>query len=90
MHIHGNLMNVQPASLYEASNHRAEIAERAAQTRRRLRKAAQALGAAALDAPTLDSTNPGASLLVGEWLSVRHNQSVAEDEYTPDAPSSQY
>jgi hypothetical protein len=83
MHIHANLSNVQPASLYGASNHRAENAERAAKTRRHLHKAAQTLDAAALEA-----TDPGASLLVGEWLSVRHNQSLAEDEYTPGAPSS--
>jgi hypothetical protein len=77
MHIHGNQLNVQAASLGGAGSYRAENAERAAQTRRRLHKAAQAL-----DTPALETSDPSASFLVGEWLSVRHNHALAEDEYT--------
>ncbi|HTW82166.1 MAG TPA: hypothetical protein VME23_21655 [Terracidiphilus sp.] len=78
MHIHANLNNIQAASVYGASNARAENGERAAQTRRRLRKTAQTL-----DASSLESSNPSASFLVGEWLNVHHNKSLADDEYTP-------
>jgi hypothetical protein len=80
MHIHGNGFNVQSASLGGAASYRAENAERAAQTRKRLHKAAQTLEATALDA-----SDPDASFLVGEWLSVRHNHTLVEDEYTHGA-----
>jgi hypothetical protein len=76
MHIHGNL-NVQATSLGAANSARAENAERAAETRRRLYKAAQSI-----DATATESTDPDASYLVGEWLSVRHNHALADDRYT--------
>jgi len=78
MHIHGNYLNVQAASLAGAGSYRAQNAERAAQNRRRLNKAAQSL-----EATSIESTDPDASFLVGEWLSLRHNHAQAEDEYTP-------
>lgn len=77
MHIHGNQLNVQAASLGGAASYRTENAERAAQTRRRLHKAAQTL-----DATAFETSDPSARFLVGEWLSVRHNHALAEDEYT--------
>jgi hypothetical protein len=78
MHIHSNLNNIQAASLAGASSYRAENAERAAQTRRRLMKAAQTP-----EGSFLEGSDPSASFLVGEWLTVRHNHALAEDEYTP-------
>jgi len=80
MHIHGTEFNVQAASLSGAGSYRAENAERSAQTRRRLLKAARTL-----DATDIETADPEASLLVGAWLNVRHNHALAEDEYTPDA-----
>jgi hypothetical protein len=79
MHIHGNLNNIHAASLAGAGSFRAENAERAAQTRRRLLKAAQTMDATAREA---DAVAPDASFLVGEWLNVSHNHALAEDEYT--------
>jgi hypothetical protein len=83
MHIHGNLNNVLAEGLNTAVNTRAENAGRATQTRRRLRKSAQTIDATALEASTLDSTEPGASFLASEWLSVRHSVALADDEYKP-------
>ncbi|MGD0910328.1 MAG: hypothetical protein ABR928_00445 [Terracidiphilus sp.] len=80
MHIHASLMSVQAASLAGAGNARAENAEKAAQTRRQLRKAAQHVDTTSFAA---DAAAPDASFLVGEWLNVRHNHSLADDKYTP-------
>ncbi|MGP8250796.1 MAG: hypothetical protein ACLQHF_02115 [Terracidiphilus sp.] len=78
MHIHGNDLNVQAASLAGVASYRAGDAERAARTRRRLQNSAQTL-----EPTALETSDPGANLLVGQWLSVRHNHALAEDEYTP-------
>ena len=78
MRIHGQQPTLQAAEMAGAANYRAENAERSGRTRRRLMKAAQTLDAAALE-----SADPGAGLLVDQWLSVRHNAAMAEDEYTP-------
>jgi hypothetical protein len=77
MHIHANDLNVQAASLAGAGSYRAENAERAAKTRRRLHKAAQTI-----DATAPEASDPSASFLVGEWLNLRHSHALAEDEYT--------
>lgn len=76
MHIHGNLNNVQATSLNAACNARTENAEKAAQTRKRLHKAAEIL-----DDPSVDASDPGAGFLVGEWLNVHHNLAMADDAY---------
>lgn len=76
MHIHAN-MNIEAASLAAAASYRAENAERAAQTRRRLNKAAQTL-----DAATLGTSDPDTGLMVSEWLNAHHDDSPAEDTYT--------
>ena len=77
MHIHGNNLNIQAASLGAANTARAEIAEKATETSRRLRKATETL-----DASSADSSDSSASLLTREWLNVHHNYSLAEDKYT--------
>jgi len=77
MHIHGNNLNIQAASLGAASSARAENAEKATETRRRLRKATETLSAA-----SADSSDSSATLLAREWLNVHHNYSLAEDKYT--------
>ena len=74
MHIHANLMN-QAANFYDSNSLRAEQAERAARTRRKLQKAAQAIDA------DLATADPAAGMLMGQWLSVNHNQSLADDRY---------
>ena len=78
MHIHANMLNPQAAGLYDPSSLRAAQAERAAQTRRKLQNAAQTIGAT--DSETLD---PNASMLMGHWLNVDHNQSLPDDSYVP-------
>jgi hypothetical protein len=78
MRIHGNLTNLREASVEYAGMDRAENAARAAKTRRQLQKAAQTISATDLETP-----DPGASLLIGEWLNVNHNQSLADDDYIP-------
>jgi hypothetical protein len=77
MHIHGNNLNILAPSLDTPNSVRSENAEKAAETRRRLRKATETLGA-----PTAESSDSNATFLAGEWLNVRHNYSLAEDKYT--------
>ena len=77
MHIHGNNLTIQAASLDTPNSVRAQIAEKATETRRRLRKATETL-----DASSADSSDSSASLLTREWLNVHHNYSLAEDKYT--------
>jgi hypothetical protein len=83
MHIHANLMNPQAAGPYDPSARRAEQAERAAQTRRKLQKASETITASDLDTPDAGA----AGLLVRNWLNAGPNPSLAEDNYTP-APES--
>ncbi len=77
MHIHGELMNVQAANFYAASQgERTAAAQRAAEVRRKLLR-----GATEIDG----STSPEESLLIGQWLDGRHSQVPSEDEYRPSA-----
>jgi len=78
MRIHGSDLNVQAASLGAAAGYHAEDVERARRTRQRLSQAAQKL-----EAGTAEQGEMDAGFLVGEWLGVRHNSALAEDEYTP-------
>ncbi len=71
MHIHGNLLNTQSASLTSISaSERAAAAQRAAEVRKRLLKTAQAAGAA----------TPEETLLIGHWLDSRHSQVLSNDD----------
>ena len=73
MHIHGNSMHINPASFNSASlQDRAAAAQRAAETRKRLLKAAQLDAADAADEE---------SLLVGRWL---HTQAIPLHGGDPD------
>lgn len=76
MHIHGSIPNVQSADFYSiASSERAAEAQRAAETRKRLLKAAQGLAAEA------GAETPEATALVGQWMDARHSQVLTGDEY---------
>jgi hypothetical protein len=73
MHIHGTMMNAQGANLASiSSGERAAAAQQAAEVRKRLLRNAQIPGG---------DTSPEEATLIGNWLNVRHNQSLADDEY---------
>ena len=73
MHIHGNSMSIQSASLYAAAQgEKAAAAQRAAEVRKRLLKSAQSIESGA---------DPDATLLIGQWLDSRHSQVLPQDEY---------
>ena len=73
MHIHGASLNVQGANFASiSSGERSAAAQRAAGVRKRLLSGARTLAG--------DST-PEESMLIGNWLNVCHNQSLADDEY---------
>jgi len=78
MHTHGSVLNVQGANFASVSNgERAAASQRAAEVRKRLLKSAQAPGG---------DTTPEESKLIGNWLNVYHNQSLADDEYHTSSP----
>jgi hypothetical protein len=78
MHIHGASLNVQGANFASISNgEHSAAAQRAAKVRKRLLKNAQTLGG---------DTTPEESMLIGNWLNVCHNQSLADDEYHTSSP----
>jgi hypothetical protein len=73
MHIHGTMQNSQGANLASASNiERSAAAQQAAEVRKRLLRNAQTPGG---------DTTPEEATLIGNWLNVRHNQSLADDDY---------
>ncbi len=72
MHIHGNSMNINPASFYSSGNAEAAATQRAADVRKRLLKSA-----AALDGTVPDDE----AMLVNHWLNAHPNQSEAGAEY---------
>jgi hypothetical protein len=75
MHIHGELMNVQAANFYAASQgERAAAAQRTAETRKKLLKSASQLNGEA---------TPEETLLIGQWLDGRTTQLPNEDQYHP-------
>jgi len=59
MHVHSSAVGLDPMSSYAAANERAAAAQRAAEVRKRLLRAAQNAGAGA---------GPEASFLIGRWL----------------------
>jgi hypothetical protein len=79
MHTHGASLNVQGANFASISNgERAAAAQRAAEVRKRLLRNAQTAGG---------DTTPEETMLIGNWLNVCHNQSLAEDEYHTSTPA---
>ena len=74
MHIHGNSLSMQSASLSASQGERAAAAGRAAEVGRRLLKSAASVNADA-------DADPDATLLVGQWLDSRHSQVLPQDEY---------
>lgn len=72
MHMHPAAIGLQPISSYAAGNERAGAAQRAAETRKRLRESAQSAEV---------EPDPDATLLVGQWLDSRHSQVLSGDEY---------
>jgi hypothetical protein len=74
MHIHPTGVGLHAINTYSLANERAANAQRAAEIRKKLLKAAQS--------DDLDvSTDPDATLLVGQWLDSRHSRVLSGDEY---------
>jgi hypothetical protein len=78
MHIHGNSISVNAASLYSpAQGETSAAAQRAAEVRKKLQKSAAGLEIGA---------TPEETLLIGQWLDGRHSQVLSEDQcYTTAA-----
>jgi hypothetical protein len=72
MHIHLSAIGLHSINISAAGSERAAAAQRAAEVRKRLLKAAQE---AAPDA------TPEESLLIGQWLDSRHSQVLPGDSY---------
>ena len=72
MHIHPSVIDLHPINSYAAGNERTAAAQRAADVRRRLLKAAQSATAAA---------TPEENLLIGQWLDSLHSQVLPPDSY---------
>ena len=74
MHIHPTGVGLHAINTYALANERAANAQRAAEIRKKLLKAAQS--------DDLDvNTDPDATLLVGQWLDSRHSRVLSGDEY---------
>jgi hypothetical protein len=73
MHIHGNGMHLNSASLHSAAGpSKAAAAQRAAETRRKL--SAGAAGSAG-------EAGPDSTLMIGHWLDANHGQPQAPYQY---------
>jgi hypothetical protein len=72
MHIHPVAVGLDPINTSAAGSERASEAQRAAEVRKRLLKSAQSIES---------GTDPGATLLIGQWLDSRHSQVLPQDEY---------
>jgi hypothetical protein len=73
MHIHGNGMHLNSASLHSATGAaRAAAAQRAAETRKKL--SASAAGIA-------PEAGPDATLMIGHWLDASHGQPQVPYQY---------
>jgi hypothetical protein len=74
MHVHPAAVGLHAINTYSLANERAANAQRAAEVRKKLLKAAQS--------DDLDvNTDPDAALLIGQWLDSRHSQTLPGDEY---------
>ena len=73
MHIHGNSMNINAASLYSsAQNEKTAAAQRAAEVRKKLLRSASDIEGA---------SSPEEAFMIGQWMDGRHSQVQSEDEY---------
>ncbi len=73
MHIHGPSSNSYAANLYAAGNDpRTAAAQRAADTRKKLQKAA--------DSPD-SGVFPEETVMINQWLDARHSQTQSAGEY---------
>ncbi len=72
MHIHPVAVGLHPIHTSAAGSERAAQAQRAAEVRKRLLKSAQSIES---------GTDPGTTLLIGQWLDSRHSQVLSSDEY---------
>jgi hypothetical protein len=72
MRIHGMSLNIQSINLYAAAQSARAAAQRGTEVRKSLLKSARSIGA---------DPDPGASLLIGQWLDSRHSQVLPQDEY---------
>jgi len=73
MHIHGQIPDIGGTNFYGVSSgERAEATRRAAEVRKRLRKAA------AQGVET--GSSPEESMLIGRWLDARHGRVLSGDE----------
>jgi hypothetical protein len=74
MHVHPAAVGLHAINTYALANERAANAQRAAEVRKKMLKAAQS--------DELDiNTDPDATLLIGQWLDSRHSQTLPGDEY---------
>ncbi len=80
MHSHLAAVGLHSINIYAPANERAATAQRAAETRKRLRQSAQTIEADA---------DPDATLLIGQWLDSRHSQVLPGDEYHAAAEGSE-
>ena len=78
MHVHPAAVGLHGINTYSLANERAAIAQRAAETRKKLLKSGQN-GDLEVD------SDPDATLLIGQWLDSRHSQVLPGDEYHPTA-----
>ena len=78
MHIHPAAIGQHAINISAAGSERAAEAQRAAEVRKRLLKSAAGIEA-------VPDSDPGATLLAGQWLDSRHSQVLPEDEYRPAA-----
>ena len=74
MHVHPAAVGLYAINTYALANERAANAQRAAEVRKRLLKAGQSGDLEVND-------DPGATLLIGQWLDCRHSQVLPGDEY---------
>ena len=71
MHIHGNSMNINAASLYSTTQQEKAAAQRAANVRKKLLKNASEIDGAG---------TPEETLMIGQWMNSRHSQEQSGEQ----------
>ena len=74
MHVHPSAIAQHAINTYASGNQRAAAAQRAAEVRKKLLKAARGEGEQV-------SADPDATLFIGQWLDSRHSQTLPASEY---------
>lgn len=72
MHIRSTQLNIDAAGFYSISQERRAAAREAAEVRRKLLKGAPEVEGA---------TTPDETLLIGQWMDVRHSQVLSGNQY---------